>query len=70
MDGLFGLDVNERMKKYRLDENRATVLPCGAALLEAIMEYLSIKSATVSERENIEGYYFSRLYRGGSTEDV
>ena len=70
VDGLFGLDVNERMKKYRLDENRATVLPCGAALLEAIMEYLSIKSATVSERGNIEGYYFSRLYRGGSTEDV
>lgn len=62
-DGLFALDIAGRMKRYNLDENRATVLPCGAELLSYIIEYASPKLSIVSERGNVEGFYFSRVYR-------
>ena len=51
---------------FCLDENRATVLPCGAALLKHVIGYVSPKETVVSERGNIEGYYFSCIYGGNS----
>ena len=62
-DALFSLSVAGRMEKYNLDENRATVLPCGAALLAEIIDYTGAKTARVSECGNIEGYYL--CIRGG-----
>ena len=62
-EDLFDMTVDERVKKYGLDENRATVLPCGAALLKTIVDRIGPERIVVSERGNIEGYYFSRVNR-------
>lgn len=60
-DELFALSVKERMERFHLSETRAIVLPCGAGLLAEIIEYISPEEVFVSERGNIEGYYFSEI---------
>lgn len=62
-DELFALTIKERTERFHLSENRATVLPCGAVLLAEIIKYISPEEVYVSERGNIEGYYFSEIYQ-------
>lgn len=42
---------------YRIDAKRSEIIHSGAAILSAIFDYLNIANATVSENDNLEGYY-------------
>ena len=63
-DKLFLFDDDERAVEFHLDENRAKVLPYGAALMCAVIKKCAPEKVIISERSNVEGYY-ERLKSSG-----
>ncbi len=61
---LFSMTVEDRERLKGLAKSRAKVIACGVAILCEIMEWLKIDSLTVSEKDNLEGYYKVKLANG------
>ncbi len=54
---LFKLGFNERVEKLHLEDRRARVICAGATIICEIARYLNLDKITVSERDNLDGYY-------------
>lgn len=50
------LSVEERKTLAGLQKERADIIHSGACIFEAVTEYLGVKSVTVSDSDNLEGY--------------
>ncbi len=50
------LSVEERKTLAGLQKERADIIHAGACIFEAVTEYLGVKSVTVSDSDNLEGY--------------
>lgn len=54
-----GKSKEELLKEYCISEKRCEIIYIGSVLLLKIMEKLKIESLSVSESDNLEGYYLS-----------
>ena len=62
---LLQLSVEEVKKIDGMEPRRADIIGGGCLLLSGIMKKLGVKSVTVSESDNIEGYYLLKGYGNG-----
>ena len=58
---LLGMTQEERLALPGMDPRRADILGGGAMLLALIAEYAGVRSVTVSESDNLEGYIMRKL---------
>ncbi len=54
---LFSLSVDGRKNLKGLSSARAEVIACGVGILYGIMNYVGVNEITISEKDNLEGYY-------------
>lgn len=54
---LFSLETERIVQKYGIDLKRASVLPFGAAAFYACLCAIGAEGATLSEEDNLDGYY-------------
>lgn len=59
-DGIFSCTAQELAQTTCLPFQRAEILGGGALTLAAMMDYLSVREAIVSERDNLEGYLLKK----------
>lgn len=59
---LFSLSVEERKKLRGMEESRADVIAGGACILSAIAEKIGAEGIFVSDRDNLEGYLYTRRF--------
>lgn len=57
VDNLYSLDLDARKNILGLRPERADVIPCGVLILTELLKILNVKRVTVSETDNMEGYY-------------
>ena len=57
VDKLYGMTASERSKEYNVSPKRAETIHAGALVLALLLDYLGLESLTVSERDNLDGYY-------------
>lgn len=56
-DRLFAMPVQEKERLKGLHPGRAEIIASGVAILAQIMKHYSIDAITVSEKDNLEGYF-------------
>jgi len=54
---LYSLSPSEIMNRYYLQRKRASIIHSGALIVLSVLRYIGADSATVSENDNLEGYY-------------
>lgn len=58
---LFNLSPNEIIERYAVSKTRAEVISGGAYVLYSILKRLNLDGVTISEKDNLEGYYYKKL---------
>lgn len=56
VDNLYSLKVEQRKKLVGLQPERAEIIAGGALILLSVMKKFNVKTLTVSEKDNLEGY--------------
>lgn len=57
VDRLFELSIKERVGAFGMEIRRAEIIAGGALLLQSVMRKFNLSGITVSEDDNLEGYY-------------
>lgn len=60
------LSVDERAHYFNIEKSRAKTIYSGGVLIYTILKYLNLNGFTVSEKDNLEGYYALKF--GGKNE--
>lgn len=58
---LFALSSDEVAQKYSLNPKRAQVIHSGCLIIEHLLKHYNQTQATVSENDNLEGYYLYKI---------
>lgn len=58
---LFKLSPEQIVQKYTLDAKRAQVIHSGCLIIELLLKHCGAVKATVSENDNLEGYYLRKI---------
>ncbi len=59
VDNLYSLTDQEICEKYCVGTKRAEIIRGGASIFLSILKYANLKGVTVSENDNLEGYYLT-----------
>ncbi len=62
-DRLFSLSMEERSAVRGMDKHRADIIAGGAFLLTEVVKKAGFGGITVSDRDNLEGYLYTRVLR-------
>lgn len=62
---LYSMSLEERKNMVGLQPARADIIPCGVLILTELLIKLNAKSFTVSEKDNIEGYFAIKGRKNG-----
>ncbi len=59
VDELYSLTDEQILEKYCVSKARAEIIRGGASIFLSILNYANLKGVTVSESDNLEGYYLT-----------